>query len=56
MQEKTNKNKQVTDSLLEKSKELRQKSKATETKFNELKARVEEFICTDKSNTTKQDA
>jgi hypothetical protein len=42
--EKSNKNKLVTDQLLEKSKELREKSKATGDKFNALKAKLEEFI------------
>lgn len=55
MREKYDKTKQATDSLLEKSKALRAKSKVTETKLNELKAQVDEFIHTDK-NTNKQDA
>ena len=42
--DKTEKNKQAMDSLLEKSRALREKSKETETKLNELKAKVEEFI------------
>lgn len=42
--DKTDKNKQAMDSLLEKSRALREKSKETETKLNELKAKVEEFI------------
>lgn len=44
MLDKSKNNKEVTDNLLEKSKALREKSKATETKFNQLKARLEEFI------------
>ncbi|WP_461790962.1 hypothetical protein [Pedobacter sp.] len=42
--EKSNKNKLATDQLLEKSKELREKSKATGDKFNALKVKLEEFI------------
>jgi len=49
MAEKVNKNQQATDSLLEKSKALRAKSKETENKFNELKAQVDKFIHPDKS-------
>jgi len=54
MLDKSDKQKQVTDSLLEKSKALREKSKATETKFNQLKARLEEFIHPEKPK-DKQD-
>ncbi|MNK17108.1 hypothetical protein D3C87_352910 [compost metagenome] len=50
MAEKVSKNQQATDSLLEKSKALRAKSKETENKFNELKAQVDEFIHSDKKN------
>lgn len=48
------KNKQLTDRLLKKSKALREKSKATETKFNELKAKVEEFIHSSDSDKKKE--
>lgn len=48
MAEKPSKNQQATNSLLEKSKALRAKTKATENKFNELKAQVDEFIHPDK--------
>lgn len=44
MQNQSEKNKEVTDRLLEKSKALREKSKTTESQFNELKAKVDEFI------------
>lgn len=54
MAEKTTKNQQDTANLLEKSKALRAKSKETESKFNELKAQVDEFIHPDKHK-PKQD-
>ena len=54
MGEKTSKNQQDTANLLEKSKALRAKSKETESKFNQLKAKVDEFIHSDKSK-PKQD-
>lgn len=44
MGNKTDKNKEATQSLLEKSRALREKSKVTENMFNELKAKVDEFI------------
>ena len=53
MENKTNETKRVTDRLLKKSKELREKSKVTETKFNELKAQLEEFIHPDKEKQHK---
>ena len=49
MAEKTDKNKQATDSLLEKSRALRAKSRETETKFNELKNQVDQFMHPNKS-------
>lgn len=53
--DKTDKNKQAMDSLLEKSRALRAKSKATETKLNELKAQVDEFIHPDKKSTAAEE-
>lgn len=48
--EKTDDHKKATDRLLEKSKALRAKSKEVETKLNDLKAKVEEFIHPDKDS------
>lgn len=48
MADKTEKNKAATDSLLEKSRALRARSKETENKFNELKSQVDDFMHTDR--------
>lgn len=48
MEDKPDKTKEVTDSLIEKSKILRAKAKDAENKLNELKAKVEEFIHAEK--------
>ncbi|MDQ8003531.1 MAG: hypothetical protein REI64_01955 [Pedobacter sp.] len=53
--DKTDKNKQAMDSLLEKSKALRAKSKETETKLNELKAKVDKFIHSDKTESDTEE-
>jgi len=55
MGNKTDKNKEETENLLEKSRVLREKSKATETKLNELKAQVDEFIHSDKPSDEQKD-
>lgn len=45
---KTTKNRQVTNELLEKSKALRERSKATGIKLNELSVQLEKLIQLDK--------
>jgi hypothetical protein len=52
--EKSNKNKVITNMLLEKSKELREKSKVAGDKFNALKDKIEEFIHPETSNAKKE--
>ena len=48
MEDKSDKTKDVTTSLIEKSKILRAKAKEAESKLNELKTKVEEFIHAEK--------
>lgn len=54
--DKSNKNKLITDRLLEKSKTLREKSKVVGDKFNALKEKVEKFIHPEQSRSfSKED-
>ncbi|WP_410221184.1 hypothetical protein [Pedobacter sp.] len=51
---KFNKSKQVIANLLSKSKALRERSKITEAKLNELKNQYDEFMHIDKDKQDKQ--